>query len=142
STTTDCTNWGGRDGFVDSLTARSRSRPRPRHRVDARSSLADGRVERPREPHELRRACVPGVLRVLACEGRTAHAGGASRGPRGGSRGPARADGAARAGDARLRPVGHDQKGPGMTSDRTVVLELTRLEALHLAGLVRQFDEL
>jgi len=29
-----------------------------------------------------------------------------------------------------------------MTSDRTVVLELTRLEALHLAGLMRQFDEL
>ncbi|HET6301672.1 DUF2017 family protein [Microbacterium sp.] len=29
-----------------------------------------------------------------------------------------------------------------MTPDRTVVLELTRLEALHLAGLVRQFDEL
>ncbi|NYE20180.1 DUF2017 family protein [Microbacterium immunditiarum] len=29
-----------------------------------------------------------------------------------------------------------------MTPDRIVVLELTRLEALHLAGLVTQFDEL
>jgi hypothetical protein len=38
--------------------------------------------------------------------------------------------------------VGDDPAGSAVTRERTVVLELTRMEAAHLAGLVTQFAEL
>src|SRR5690625_1628827 len=134
-----CTNWAGHDGDGGS-----------RRRYDARCSAYAGRrravanrgVERSREPDELRRPCLPRVLRRRPRPRDAPHARRPPRWVRRRGRGTTRADGVAHSGDARLRALGDGAQGAATMTARIVILTLTRVEADHLAGLARQFIDL
>ncbi|CAA9395201.1 MAG: ATP-dependent Clp protease adaptor protein ClpS, partial [uncultured Nocardioides sp.] len=86
-----------------------RGRPDPDARRDhlPRQALGHHRVERPGEPDVLRQLRLPDLLRLHQGQVREADDGGARGRTVGREHRHARGDGARRAGDARVRPVGH-----------------------------------
>ncbi|CAA9364609.1 MAG: ATP-dependent Clp protease adaptor protein ClpS, partial [uncultured Nocardioidaceae bacterium] len=72
----------------------------------SRPALADGGLERPGQPDVVRHLRLPAVLRLLQEEGREEDARGPPGRPVDRVVRESRGDGAGRAGDARVRPLG------------------------------------
>src|SRR5690606_29184222 len=132
STTRSCTSWGGHE--------HSGIRPRRRGGADLGASGAVGarRLGRPGEPHELRGARLPHLLRLLAGEGHPPHARRPPRRACHRRHRPAGDDGSACPGDARVRTVGDRAEGPAVTA-APLHLSLAIIEGRHLLGLVDEF---